>query len=68
VALAALCKEQNLGDVRGEGTFSDVYATEPATNGSSGTFAEHKKARGLVLRGRRRARVRRRTAALLRAC
>ena len=36
VALAALCKEQNLGDVRGEGTFSDVYATEPATNGSSG--------------------------------
>jgi hypothetical protein len=36
VALAALCKEQNLGDVRGEGTFSDVYATEPATSGSSG--------------------------------
>ena len=30
VALAALCKEQNLGDVRGEGTFSDVYAVEPA--------------------------------------
>ena len=30
VALAALCKEQNLGDVRGEGTFSDVYATFPA--------------------------------------
>ena len=31
VALAALCKEQNLGDVRGEGTFSDVYAVEPAS-------------------------------------
>jgi hypothetical protein len=30
VALAALCKEQNLGDVRGEGTFSDVYVTFPA--------------------------------------
>ena len=30
VALAALCKEQNLGDVRGEGTFSDVYGVEPA--------------------------------------
>ena len=29
VALAALCKEQNLGEVRGEGTFSDVYATSP---------------------------------------
>jgi serine/threonine protein kinase len=43
VALAALCKEQNLGDVRGEGTFSDVYATEPATNGSSGTSPSTKK-------------------------
>ena len=31
VALAALCKEQNLGDVRGEGTFSDVYGVEPAS-------------------------------------
>ena len=31
VARAALCKEQNLGDVRGEGTFSDVYAVEPAS-------------------------------------
>ena len=43
VALAALCKEQNLGDVRGEGTFSDVYATEPATNGSSGKPPSTKK-------------------------
>ena len=29
LALAALCREQNLAEVRGEGTFSDVYATSP---------------------------------------
>lgn len=27
MALAALCREQNLSVVAGEGTFSDVYAT-----------------------------------------
>ena len=44
VALAALCKEQNLGDVRGEGTFSDVYATEPVdAAGSSGGLENKKK-------------------------
>jgi hypothetical protein len=68
VALAALCKEQNLGDVRGEGTFSDVYATEPATNGSSGNSPSTKKLGDWSFAGDAAPGLRRRTAALLRAC
>jgi hypothetical protein len=34
MALASLCREQNLVEVKGEGTFSDVYSIDSTVEGS----------------------------------